>query len=117
MAKGGKREGAGRPKGRRNKATIEQRGSLEELARSHTEAALTALVAIASGGESEAARVSAAIAILDRGYGKPRQSVELGGPDGGPIETADVTGRESFERRIAGVAARFGTGEASSKPH
>lgn len=32
-------------------------------------------------------RIKAAIAILDRGMGKPRQAIELAGPDGGPIPT------------------------------
>jgi hypothetical protein len=32
-----------------------------------------------------AARVSAANALLDRGHGKPRQALEHGGTDGGPI--------------------------------
>lgn len=71
--RGGKRTGAGRPSGRRNKATIEQKLTLEELARTHTDTALTVLVEVAQHGQSEAARVSAANSILDRGYGKPRQ--------------------------------------------
>jgi hypothetical protein len=33
-----------------------------------------------------AARVSAANALLDRGHGKPRQALEHGGTDGGPIQ-------------------------------
>jgi hypothetical protein len=35
-----------------------------------------------------AARVSAASALLDRGWGKPVQSMEHSGHDGGPIETS-----------------------------
>lgn len=86
MAKrGGKRPGAGRPKGSRDTATIEQRGTIEELARSHAPAAMATLVTIAETGDSEAARVSAANAILDRGYGKPSQAHELSGKDGGPL--------------------------------
>lgn len=74
--KGGKRPGAGRPKGRKDKATGEQLESLTELARKHTTVAIEALVEVASGGDSDAARVSAANALLDRGYGKPKQSVD-----------------------------------------
>lgn len=74
--RGGKRPGAGRKKGSRNKATDEQLGSLTDMAQSHAPLALEALVSIAHGGESEAARVAAANAILDRGYGKPVQGVE-----------------------------------------
>jgi hypothetical protein len=71
--RGGKRAGAGRPSGRKNKATAAQKLTLEELARTHTETALAVLVEVAQHGQSEAARVSAANSILDRGYGKPRQ--------------------------------------------
>lgn len=93
MAKrGGKRPGAGRPKGSRDTATIEQKATLEELAREHTPLAVQTLADVAGRSESDAARVSAASAILDRGYGKPRQAVdhELSGKDGGPIETSDT---------------------------
>jgi hypothetical protein len=51
--RGGKRQGSGRPAGTPNRAT-------------------EALVSIARNGASEAARVSAACAILDRAYGKPQ---------------------------------------------
>lgn len=46
------------------------------MARMHTDVAINALVQIAREGESEAARVSAAVAILDRAYGKPQQPVD-----------------------------------------
>ena len=42
-------------------------------------------------GESDAARVSAAVAILDRGYGRPPQSVEATSKDGGPIQTSYIS--------------------------
>lgn len=83
MARGGKRAGAGRPKGAVNRST----STLRDLAREHTEDALAVLVKIAKAGESEAARVSAANSLLDRGYGKP-SNVLTGNEDGGPIELA-----------------------------
>jgi len=46
---------------------------LKSLARSYTETAVQTLGGIASTGESEASRVAAAIALLDRGWGKPNQ--------------------------------------------
>jgi hypothetical protein len=73
VGKGGKRAGAGRKKGSRDRATIEQKGTLEEIARSYTEEALNVLLQVARSSSSDAARVSAASAILDRGYGKPHQ--------------------------------------------
>lgn len=83
--KGGARPGAGRPKGAKDKATAVLKATLEELARGHTETALAVLVQVAQSSESDAARVAAANALLDRGYGKPRQGVEHSGLDGGPI--------------------------------
>jgi hypothetical protein len=75
------RKGGGRPKGVPNKASV----SLKELAREYTPQALETLAQIMVAGESEAARVSAANAILDRGYGKPSQ-VLAGDEDGGAIK-------------------------------
>jgi hypothetical protein len=45
-------------------------GEIRELARQHTGTALRTLIEIAERGENESARVAAANAILDRGYGK-----------------------------------------------
>jgi hypothetical protein len=69
--RGGRREGAGRPKGTPNKATREQKVRLSDLARMHCDSAMAALVNILENGQSESARIAAAIAILDRGYGRP----------------------------------------------
>jgi len=46
---------------------------IRSLARAHTSVALNTLSGIAKKGESEAARVTASIALLDRGWGKPNQ--------------------------------------------
>jgi hypothetical protein len=43
-----------------------------DLARQYAPEAIAALVQIATGGESESARVAAATALLDRGYGRPQ---------------------------------------------
>jgi hypothetical protein len=51
--------------------------TLSELAREHTAEAIGALVTIMTGEGSEAARISAANALLDRGWGRPRQEVEV----------------------------------------
>lgn len=77
----------GRPKG-----LVE----LAVLCRAKTREAIDTLLKIMKNGRAPAAaRVSAACAILDRGYGKPLQSVELSGIDGGPIETVNVTDIEA----------------------
>ena len=80
MARGGKRPGAGRPAGSENSDTAAARAALSELASGHVETALAALAEIAASGQSEAARVSAACAILDRCYGRPRSA-----PDAAPL--------------------------------
>ena len=70
---GGARPGAGRPKGAVNRATADIRAA----AQVYTEDALATLAQIMKAGESEAARVAAANTILDRGFGKPRQSMDV----------------------------------------
>lgn len=60
----------GRPKGR---------SVVQELCRNWTEEAVQALADIMRDtGEKGPARVAAAIALLDRGYGKPAQPVDWG---------------------------------------
>jgi hypothetical protein len=99
MARGGRREGAGRKKGTKDRkprsspiiiANAQEKRELREAAREYTERALKTLAAICSEGQSEAARVSAACALLDRGYGKPTQQVETGSP-------GDFTGMSDAE--------------------
>lgn len=87
MAHGGKRAGAGRKPGKVSAA----KRTLAEIAKGHAEAAMQTLAEIAAGGEAESARVSAAIAILDRAYGKPPVALHHSGPNGGPIATLDAT--------------------------
>lgn len=68
---------SGNPSGR-PKADVR----LRDMAREHTEAAITALV---EALKDERHRVAAATALLDRGYGKPTQAVT--GADGeGPVQ-------------------------------
>ena len=55
---------------------------VKSLARSFTRVAISTLGGIAENGESEAARVSAAQALLDRGWGRAAQTVEHTGKDG-----------------------------------
>jgi hypothetical protein len=58
---------------------------IRSIARSHTRTAIKVLVGIMSSeAATAAARVTAANAILDRGWGKPPQSLQSG--DGGALE-------------------------------
>ena len=85
MPRGGYRSGAGRPTGSLNKTTSEQSQRLCELAKDHTLDALLTLVDVAKNGRSDAARVSAANALLDRGYGKPAVKEEIEAIDLPPV--------------------------------
>jgi hypothetical protein len=58
---------------------------IRSLARSYTEMAIQSLAGIAQNGESESAKVAAANALLDRGWGKPAQPVD-GDGEGGPVQ-------------------------------
>ena len=55
---------------------------LRSLARGYTSVAIRALGTIAENGTNEGARVSASVALLDRGWNKPASSVEHTGKDG-----------------------------------
>ena len=92
MARGGKREGAGRPKGQRSAATAAEIASISEMAKMHSQTALDALVRIATYGESESAIVAASNAILDRAFGKPQQAIDHSSSDGSmtPISGFDI---------------------------
>lgn len=60
---------------------------ITELARQHTELALRTLAEIVGDAEApHSARVSACSALLDRGWGKPPQAMEVSGRDGQPLE-------------------------------
>lgn len=61
---------------------------VRDLARTKTEAAINTLEQIMQIGTSDAARVAAASALLDRAWGKPGQAIELSGPEGGPVAHA-----------------------------
>ena len=106
---GGKRPGSGRPKGSKNKASTGEKLHISELAKEYAPMALATLAEIAERGESEAARVSAANALLDRGYGRARQSMEMTGKDGkdlipetkGVLVVPDVKTPEEWEQMIA----------------
>lgn len=68
----------GRPKG-----VAEVKAAAQEL----TQTALETLKTIATNpGAPDAARVSAAIALLDRGWGKPTQMIG-GDAEAGPVKT------------------------------
>jgi Family of unknown function (DUF5681) len=64
---------------------------VKEAARAHTEEAITVLVEVMKDTKAPpSARVSAAGAILDRGWGRPQQSVDM--------KTSQLTHEECLEQ-------------------
>jgi hypothetical protein len=76
MPRGGKRPGAGRKAGQRSAEVI----AISDRARRHGPEMIEELARLARSAQSEAVRVSAANAVLDRGYGRPPQHVEANMP-------------------------------------
>lgn len=98
--------GQGRPKGAKNKATAE----LQELARTYTAAALAELGRLSVAAESETARVAACNSLLDRGYGKPNQALEVTHDGELTLQSAPVSAVNSF------FAEAFGPGQGIHHP-
>lgn len=69
-------------------------GRIRDVAQQHTELALNTLAKIAEHGKSEAARVTASIALLDRGWGKPHQTADI---YSGPRNVHEMSDRELME--------------------
>lgn len=83
------RKTGGRTKGTPNKATA----SIKEAAQAFTNDALNVLAQVMKDeAQPAAARVSAANAILDRGHGRPKQSVDVDANISVPKSLADFYG-------------------------
>lgn len=68
----------GRPKGSPNKHTKQERWTLAQLCKGHSKRAIEILVEIMDRQDAkDSDRLTAAIAILDRAYGKPISSIEM----------------------------------------
>lgn len=92
--------GQGRPRGVPNRATRD----IKALAQKHGAKAIAELARIAFNSEDDKTKVVALKELLDRGYGKPAQSIEHTGADGGPIKTEEVSKLE-IARRVAFLLA------------
>jgi hypothetical protein len=96
--------GKDRPKGAPNRATRE----LKALAQQYTERAVDVLAAVmGDAGAPHPARVTAAVALLDRGHGKPAQAREITGVDG-----KDLIPPAESEPRRAGDPVPYACGGA-----
>lgn len=88
--RGGPGRGQGRKKGNTDIASPEARRHVAGLARAHAEEAINTLVSLMRSAESEQVRYNSAVALLDRGFGKVPQAMDLGGG------TDDNTANDSF---------------------
>lgn len=62
---------------------------IRSLARAHTKSAINCLVGVMNQADAPpAARVAASNALLDRGWGKPAQTIV--GEDGGPLKISVI---------------------------
>jgi hypothetical protein len=58
---------------------------IQVLARQHAPSAIAELARLALKAKSETARIAAIRELLDRGYGRARQSMEVAAPAGDPL--------------------------------
>jgi hypothetical protein len=61
-------------------------GEVQELARQHAPAVIVELARLALKAKSETARIAAIRELLDRGYGRPRQTMEVSIPADNPLQ-------------------------------
>ena len=84
-------------------------GEVRELARSYTVMAIGTLVNIAADRKAPpAARVSAATALLDRGYGRPEQAIAVASLPvfAGEVNISDpIEATRAYEQMMAGTLA------------
>jgi hypothetical protein len=61
-------------------------GEVQELARQYAPTVIVELARLALRAKNETARIAAIRELLDRGYGKPRQALEVSAPVGDPLD-------------------------------
>ena len=61
-------------------------GDVQELARQHAPTVIVELARLALRAKSETARIAAIRELLDRGYGRPRQAMEVSVPADNPLQ-------------------------------
>ena len=74
---------------------------VQELARQHAPSAIAELARLALKAKRETARIAAIRELLDRGYGRSRQAVEVSAPVGDPLDPLRVLMQEidAIERK------------------
>jgi hypothetical protein len=77
--------------------------SVQMVAREHTAAALRTLIDVMQRGKSDASRVAAANSLLDRGWGRPMQSVEIRALLAKKLSELTATELEALEANLAAL--------------
>ena len=92
-------------------------GELQELARQHAPEVIAELARLALKAKSETARIAAGRELLDRGFGRARQSMEVSLPEKNIVQIMlakiDARNRES-DRKNALIWKQSGSGAPSS---
>lgn len=74
---------------------------MKALARAHAPDAISTLKSIMANEKAPpAARISAAAAILDRGYGKPKQDLEIRQPDLSRLSDDELDALERLMEKV-----------------
>ena len=80
-------------------------GEIREIAREHTEPAIGILVAVMNDADaSPSSRVAAATASLDRGWGRPAQTID-----------ASINGHQSFTEALQEISERHQREQAAEQ--
>jgi hypothetical protein len=92
---------------------------IREIAKAACPAAIAKAVELMAHADPNIA-LKAINVVLDRGYGKPAQAHHISGPDGGPIQTMDLTDKtdEQLEvlAAVLGPLALAAGGDAEGSP-
>ena len=86
--------------------------SVVEASRALTGTALATLEEICISGIDESARIKAAVALLDRAWGKPIEKQELTGKDQSPLEVRAVSETLTDEQRVVRIQELFAMAQA-----
>jgi hypothetical protein len=78
-------------------------GDVQEMARQHAPRIIVELARLALKAKSETARIAAIRELLDRGYGKPRQAMEVSVPADNPIQLLldEIDARSRIEAPVS----------------
>jgi hypothetical protein len=87
-------------------------GEIQELARQHAPSVIAELARLALKAKNETARIAAIRELLDRGYGRSRQALEVSAPAGDPLrllmEEIDAMSRKRTYKQVPNEPAASG---------